>query len=126
MFTVNSGFSFCSVAHPALKYLVHRRRADERLIRQRQLAGVKQEGLRLGTTHPTVEADLLLKGGSLVLLGVVEAAHLEVGRIFEAIVALQMQRSVGTKASQGVLPLHPILSEIVPALTPDDDRSMCR
>jgi hypothetical protein len=51
---------------PAGEDVVNARRADDRPRRDLEMRRVEDEGTRLGTAHPAVEADQLLEGAAFV------------------------------------------------------------
>ena len=79
-------------APPMREHAVHGRRADDRLVGQRQALRVEDERARLRPAEAAVEGDQLLEGAALVELGVVEAADHDVGDVREAVGAQQVAR----------------------------------
>ena len=79
---------------PAGEHTVNLLRADDRLVRERQLDGVEDERLRLRPAEPAVEGDQLLEGAALLESRVVEAADHDVGDVREAVRAQQVPRRV--------------------------------
>ena len=75
---------------PPDQHVVHGGGAQDRLGGQGELDRVQDERLSLRTAEPAVERDQLLERAALLELGVVEAAHHDVGHVLEAVAPAQV------------------------------------
>src|SRR6476659_5301924 len=79
---------------PAGQHLMHVRGADDLLLGQRKLDRSEDERPRLGPAHAAVERDQLLERAAALEGRVVEAVHVDVRRVLEAVGAEQVPSSV--------------------------------
>ena len=98
-------------------------RADDRLVRKRQVRGIEQERPRLGAADAAVERDQLLERAAFVELGVVEAADHDVGDVLEGVGAEQVPRRVSGEAREGILAVDPAVGEVVRPVPAQRDRA---
>src|SRR2546421_4504050 len=79
---------------PAHQEIMDGSRADDRLLRARQVRRMEDERPGLGPTEAAVERDQLFESAALVEIGVVKAVHEDVGSVRERVRAEQVRSSV--------------------------------
>ena len=107
---------------PPLEQRVHRGRADDRLVRDRERRRVQDERPGLRAAEAAVERDQLLERAALVEQRVVEAADHDVGHVREAVGAPQVLGRVRREARERVLALDAAVGEVVRAARAERDR----
>ena len=85
---------------------------------------VEDERARLHAADPAVEADQLLEGAALLELGVVEAAHHDVGDVREPVGAQQVRGRGGRERRERILALDAPVGEVVGAAGAERDRAV--
>ncbi len=109
-------------ASPAQENAVDAGGAEDGARRQLEVRRVEDERSRLQPADASVERDQLLEGAALLELGVVEAAHHDVGDVLEAVGAQQVPGRGGRERRERVLALDAALREVVDAVGAERDR----
>ena len=86
-----------------------------RRIRDGEVLGMEDEGSRLRSPEPAVEADQLLEGTALLQVGVVEATDHHVGHVLEAVGPPQVLGGGRRERRERIPTLDPALVEVVDA-----------